>query len=223
MEYYLILDTETTNSMVDDKVDASNSLFYDLGFAVIDECGNIYYAESFVNKDIFYNEELMNSAYYKDKIPQYVEDLANGTRTLATTYEIKKAIFETMAKYNITSIVAHNARFDYACMNATTRYLTKSKYRYYLPFGTMVIDTLKMARNIFGKDADYIQYCKDNEYMTKRNQPRLTAEILYRYLTNKNDFVESHTGFEDVLIEKEIFAECMRRNKDVEKFLWENT
>ena len=40
---------------------------------------------------------------------------------------------------------------------------------------------------------------------------KLTAEILYRYISGKQDFVEAHTGLEDVQIEKEIFAECWRR------------
>ena len=44
--------------------------------------------------------------------------------------------------------------------------------------------------------------------MTKHAVPRLreTAEILYRYISGNNDFVEVHKGYEDILIEKEIFV-----------------
>ena len=57
--------------------------------------------------------------------------------------------------------------------------------------------------------------------MTKRGQRRYTAEILYRYLTRNNDFIESHTGLEDVMIEKEIFVECIKRNPEINGELWE--
>jgi len=43
--------------------------------------------------------------------------------------------------------------------------------------------------------------------MTKHPTPKVreTAEILYRYLSGNNNFVEEHKGYEDILIEKEIF------------------
>lgn len=54
------------------------------------------------------------------------------------------------------------------------------------------------------------------------NRPRLTAEILYRYLTNNVDFVESHTGLEDVMIEKEIFKACLAMNSEIDCKTWNN-
>lgn len=54
------------------------------------------------------------------------------------------------------------------------------------------------------------------------NRPRLTAEILYRYLTNNVDFVESHTGLEDVMIEKEIFKACLTMNPEIDCKTWNN-
>ena len=79
-----------------------------------------------------------------------------------------------------------------------------------MPWGTEIIDTLKLARNTFGKDPQYIAWCKENGYMTNHEtpRPRLTAEILYRYITGDNEFEESHTGLEDVEIEIEIFLKC---------------
>ena len=46
---------------------------------------------------------------------------------------------------------------------------------------------------------------------TSNGKTSFTAENIYRYLINDASFEESHTGLEDVLIEKEIFAECVRR------------
>ena len=43
-----------------------------------------------------------------------------------------------MKRYNTNIVCAHNSRFDYNALNTTQRYLTKSKYRYYFPYGTEV-------------------------------------------------------------------------------------
>jgi hypothetical protein len=53
-----------------------------------------------------------------------------------------------------------------------------------------------------------------------RGRVRATAEILYRYITLNTDFIEDHTGLEDVLIEKEIFAKCMAQHKKMRKDVW---
>jgi hypothetical protein len=73
-------------------------------------------------------------------------------------------------------------------------------------------DTLKMARECLGKDEQYRQFCLDNGYTygkEEKPQLRFTAEIVYRFLTGNLDFVEEHTGLEDVLIEKDILAFCL--------------
>ena len=212
MEKYIMLDTETTNSLDD-------PICYDVGFAVVDREGTIYETHSFVVAEVFLNEELMANAYFIEKVPQYWEDIKKGTRKLAKFNTIRKVLAETMKKYNTNIVIAHNARFDYRSTAKTQRYLTKSKYRYFLPYGTEVWDTLKMAREVLKNDVDYDNFCYNNNYVTKRGCKRFTAEILYRFFTGDNDFVESHTGLEDVTIEKVIFAECMARGAESGK-LW---
>ena len=54
--YFIVVDTETTNSIDD-------PLCYDIGFAVIDKTGHVYESHSFVVADIFLDKELMSSAY----------------------------------------------------------------------------------------------------------------------------------------------------------------
>ena len=125
-----------------------------------------------------------------------------------------------MKKYNTNIFVAHNARFDDNALKVTERYTTKSKYRYFLPFGTEVWDTMKMASDTICKQKTYKKFCEENGYLTKKGQVRKTAEILYRYITKNNDFTESHTGLEDVMIEKEILAHCFRQHKAMRKKLY---
>ena len=223
--YGIMLDTETANTHeIDGKLDMTDVLFYDLGFQVIDSHGRTYGKKfSFVNSDIFYHEkELMKSAYYAKKIPQYRNDILEGKRIVANTYEIRKALVDVINKYNCVFICAHNARFDNPALNNIQRWTTKSKYRYFVPYGIEWWDTLKMARDVLGSMPTYRTFCEENGYITKNNQLRFTAEIIYRYITKNNDFVESHTGLEDCEIEAQILAYCVKQHKKMRKKLWEN-
>lgn len=222
--YGIVLDTETANTIQDENgLDMSNVLFYDLGFQLVDSHGRTYGKKfSFVNSDIFIHEaELMQSAYYAKKIPQYRADLASGKRILANTYEIRKVLVDLINKYDCKFVCAHNARFDYNSLNNTQRWATKSRFRYFLPYGLEWWDTLKMARSVMGKMPTYQRFCTENGYTTKTGKPRFTAEICYRFITKDNTFVESHTGLEDVEIETEILRYCRRQHKAMKKKLWE--
>lgn len=221
--YYLMIDTETANSSIGGKLDRNNALVYDIGFAIIDKHGNIYRKYSFVVEDVFFKmSDVMQSAYYNEKIPIYLEDIKNGTRLIASLYEVRSLILDLIKEYNVVAVVAHNALFDYSATNATQRYITKSKYRYFFPYGTVFYDTLKMAQDTICKQKSYINYCFENGYVTKHKtpRPRATAEIIYRYITGQHDFAEAHTGLEDVLIEAKIFAHCMRQHKKMRKNLF---
>lgn len=199
---YLMLDTETTNSLDD-------PLCYDIGFLVINEQGKVLYQDSYVIADIFLDKHLMESAYFADKIPTYNKEIKEGKRKLRRLKTVRFIIHDIMKQFEIDTVIAHNCRFDYRSTNCTQRYLTSSKYRYFFPYGTKFCDTLKMARQVFGNNDDYKEFCYENGFLTERGLTRYTAEILYRYLTNDPNFCESHTGLEDCLIEKDILLACL--------------
>lgn len=221
ISYKIVIDTETCPIDKDYQgVAPQNMWVYDCGWAVVDKRGKVYKTRSFVNADIFLGEkELMRSAYYANKIPMYWKQIKNGQRTLTNFYNIRKTLLEDISEFNVTQIFAHNMRFDYGTLNQTERWLTKSKYRYFFPKKIEICDTLKMARDVISKMPSYRRFCQENGYITKNNQLRLTAEILYRFITKDNSFVESHTGLEDVLIEKEIMAYCYKQHKKMRKNL----
>jgi hypothetical protein len=177
---------------------------------------------SFVNRDIFvYERKLMNSAYYGWKIPRYVEDLRNGKRKMASTYEIRKAMLADMELYHITEVVAHNARFDREALDTIQRWTTKSRYRFWFPYGTEIWDTMKMARDVMHKMPTYRKFCEENGLLTKTGLLSAKAEDLYRFIIKDPTFVESHTGLEDVQIEREIMFYCFRQHKKMRKKLYE--
>lgn len=211
--HFLVFDGETCNTpKIDGQLDVKNGQVYDLGGAVIDEFGNEKERFSVVNEDVFFRmPEQMKEAYYAEKIPQYLADMRMGNHKIVDTWGMYRVVKELCDKYNVQAMVAHNARFDIQTLNATMRYQTKSRKRYFIPYGMKVIDSLALARKVFGADPKYIAFCKENGYTTnhKNPRPRFTAEVLWRYISNNNDFIESHTGLKDVEIEKEIFTKCL--------------
>ena len=210
---FIMIDTETTN-------DIECPLVYDIGFAVIDGEGNTYASYSFVVADIFCDNELMSSAFFADKIPQYWEDIKNGSRTLKSFRSIEQILRRVCADWGVDTFVAHNARFDYLALQNTKRYITTSRYRWFFPYGSKFVDTLKLSRNLFSDDENYRNFCVDNNYVTNKGANRYTAEILYRFLTNNNDFVEEHTGLADCMIEKDIFCHCLVTLSVEDGYLW---
>jgi len=223
IKYRIVIDTETCPiDRTINEVTPQNMLTYDCGWAIVDKRGKVYKTRSFINTDIFFNEtEKMQSAYYASKIPKYKEQLANGTRQAVNFYTIRQTLLSDIAEYNVTEIYAHNMRFDLGTLNTTMRYLTDNKHRYFFPRGIKICDTLKMSKDVIGKMPTYKKFCKQNGYMTKNNQCRFTAEILYRFITKDLSFEEEHTGLEDVMIEKEILAYCYRQHKKMRKVLYE--
>ena len=224
--YVLVLDTETANTHVgeNDSLDMRDVLVYDLGMQVVDTRGNVYEEVSLVNRDIFVNErELMKSAYYAEKIPRYVEDLRDGSRVMSSTYEMRKTMIDLLEKYGIKEVAAHNSRFDLNALNTTQRYVTKSKYRFFFPYGIEIWDTMKMASDTICKQKRYIKFCQKHGHVTSTGRVRRTAEVLYRYITKDNTFQESHTGLEDVQIEARIMVHCMRQHKPMRKKLFEKS
>lgn len=215
MEKFIVLDTETTNSLDD-------PIVYDVGFAVVDENGKIFEKHSYVVADVFLDCDLMSYAYFAEKIPQYWEDIKSGRRKLRRFSTIYFILRDVCEQYGVKKIFAHNARFDYLSLTTTQRYLTGSKYRFFLPWGVEVCDTLKMSREVLKNNADYRSFCEKNGFVFGNNQLRFTAEVIYRFLTGNVDFEESHTGLEDVLIEKEILRYCLNVNPNVKMKLWEN-
>ena len=222
--YILVLDTETANTLINPNgsMDMSSVLVYDCGWQVIDTHGTVYEQASYINSDIFYKErELMLSAYYAKKISMYEQQIKEGSRTVANTYQIRKAMCDTITKWGIKEVAAHNARFDYNALNTIQRYTTKSKYRYWFPYGIEIWDTMKMAKSVILQMPTYRKFCEANGFMTKTGKLSCTAESLYRFIIKDPTFVEAHTGLEDVEIESQILAYCYRQHKKMSKKLFE--
>ena len=89
--YYLVFDTETANGLDD-------PLVYDIGGAVVDKKGNVYETFSFIIYEVFCQmKDLMQTAYYADKIPRYQEQIDTGERKIVK-YATAKKIINSLCK-----------------------------------------------------------------------------------------------------------------------------
>lgn len=205
-KYVIVLDVETANSTED-------ALVYDLGFGVYDKQGNEYESYSKVIINIFDKEsDLMKSAYYSEKLPKYYEQLENGSRKRIGILQAKKLVREVMEKYNIKEVYAYNANFDLTALNKTVRYVTKSKVRYFFPFGTKICCIWHMACQVLCTQKTFLKECVTSE----KGNLITNAERVYSYI-KRIDFQEEHTGLEDTRIEAQIMAYCFRQHKKMDR------
>lgn len=215
IHYYLALDTETTNGL-------EQPFVYDIGGAIVDKQGRIYERFSFVIRDVFVHErELMRTAYYADKIPEYAADIREGKREMVNFMFARRFILNLMEKYNIKDVAAYNAHFDRNALNTTIRWLTKSRVRYFFPYGTNFVCIWNMACQTICQRITYRRFCEehqlfsDNGHGTNKKARNIStsAENVYRYLILNPEYQEEHKGLDDVLIETEIMKRCFSSHK----------
>ena len=210
-KYIMVLDVETTNNDMTSKF--NDGLVYDIGFGIYDQKGNTYCERSYCIKEIFEDKELMNSAYYKDKIPKYYEELKQGKRETKTALQTRKIIKQAIEYFNIKEVYAYNANFDNTTLNNTIRYLTGSFVRWYLPYGVNIYCIWHIACQVLGTQKTF-------QFENVRNENgnlKTSAERMFAYISQNEDFEEEHIGLADVRIEKEILIRCLKSHKKINK------
>ena len=210
-KYIMVLDTETTNNNMESKF--NDGLVYDIGFTIADKKGNIYAKRSYAVKEIFDWKELMDTAYYKNKLPKYYEKLAKGEMKKETIWNIRKAIKTAMEYFNITEVWAFNANFDLTTLNNTVRYLSGSGCRYFFKYGTEICDIWHVACQTLGLQKTF-------QWENVRNDKGnliTNAERMFGYIIQNETFEEEHTGLADAEIETKILARCLASHKSIDK------
>lgn len=213
--YFLAIDTETCGSL-------EKPLVYDLGAQVMDSRGRIYEEASLVLHDIYCGErELMKTAYYAEKLPQYEIGLRKGTWKMVKVKTAFKMIRDWMEDYDITEVIAYNTSFDRRALNNTMRHCTK--YRHFFPKDTDFLDVWNMMASTLFKHKSYYEMAFANNWESPAGNVRTNAEVGYAFISGVEDFKERHTALEDVKIEAQLFLACLKaRVKNEDKYIVPN-
>jgi hypothetical protein len=204
----LVVDVETCGALGDGKV-------YDLGFAVVEpKTATIVEMHSLVIPEVFYGmESEMRSAYYADKLPQYVAGIDSGEWTLSTFWNTWNLVRDTMRKYGITKVYAYNCKFDKDALNNTMRVITAGRFSHFFPKGTIFCDIWHMACQSIMSQRNFVKFCNKNGFVSDAGNLRTSAEVCYAYITKNATFEEAHTGLDDVLIEAAILQHIYRQKQ----------
>lgn len=207
-KYIMVVDVETANGLDD-------PLVYDVGFIIGDYYGNIVESHSFAIKEIFSQRpELMQGAYYADKLTTYYPEIKDGRRRLASFYEMRTTMLDAMKRWGVTDVYAYNALFDKRALNTTHRYLTKSKYRHFFPYHTNIKCIWSMACDTIFQQKTFRKIALRECWFTNSAVYYSTnAETAHRYITKKYDFEEEHKGIDDVMIEYGILCHIRKQKK----------
>lgn len=209
-KYHLLIDVETTNGF-------KAPLVYDVGYAIIDRKGVIYEKHSFLVKQVFDNSRLMASAYYKEKIPSYKIELEKGLHKLKTWQTITEHIRKTAKKWNVKKVGAYNLAFDKNAMASTNDFLGDGRK---ILKGVKIEEEVciwALACQTIFLQKSFQQTAVEQKWLTEAGNMKTSAEIAYRYITGKHDFIEEHKGLADVKIEAEIMAHCFKQHKKITK------
>ena len=213
-KYIMVLDVETTNNIMENNAPNDN-LVYDIGFVVCDKKGKIYAKHSFAIKEIFDWKELMDTAYYKKKLPLYFERLLTGKMEKVTIWQARKRIKKAIELFNIKEVYAYNASFDYTTLNNTVRYLSGSACRWFFPYGVKICDIWHIACQTL-----CLQKTFQWENIRNENGNLITnAERVFGYC-EQIDFEEEHTGLADAIVESQILARCFSSHKSIKKNIY---
>lgn len=204
MSRIMIIDTETANSV-------EQPLPYDVGYCIFDdETGETLVERSFVVAEIFFDSDLMKEAYFAEKVPQYFKDIRCGKRIVKGIFNIRKQLWADMKEYNCYKVGAYNMGFDNRATKNDIRYISSSFTRWFFPYKTEFFCIWHMACSSILNTRDYADFAINNNFVSESGNIQTSAEVVYKYLTNNMDFIESHTGLEDVKIERDIYMNVIK-------------
>jgi len=233
-KYTMVFDTETTGEIVTSKNghEIMQKYIYDIGYTIADK-KKIHLKRNFIVKEIFENVDLMNSAYYKSKIPMYNEMINNGEVEIVPFAEIVKTMQRDAKLYNVKAVAAYNISFDLDAFMQTTNTIYPNQFQmlyrltkkgnyapntekffttYILRKEVEIIDIWTLACQTLCNQKTFQTYYKQE---TAKGNIKSNAEIVYSYVID-GDFIEDHTALSDSIIETEILQKIQAMHQKIE-------
>jgi hypothetical protein len=199
----MIFDTETTG--------LDKPFCYDVGYIILNmENFSIEKEAHYVIEQIWHNFPLFESAYYKDKRPQYVKLMQSKKATMDKWGYVMRTMQRDIKKYNIEHAYAYNSNFDDKVFAFNCDW-----FRCINPLETVAIhDIWGYSSEFITSRKDYLDFCTQYERFTDTGNYKSSAEVVYQYITNNSEFIEQHMGLYDSHIESEILVWCIKNGAE---------
>ena len=204
-EIILVLDTETC--------DLTGSV-YDVGYTITNKKGDILTTYNALVREIFTDAKKMMGAFYAKKMfSHYAPMLDDQLVKMADWSEIVERIRSDVEEFNVTTVAAYNAGFDFRVMAATHKMLGNSDN--VLLEKIKVLDIWQFACETKLSQKSYKKLAISRGWVSPAGNIKTGAEFCYRYTSNDHDFIEDHTALSDAIIETQILAACFAQKKRV--------
>lgn len=203
-KYYMVIDTETLGDFV-----------FNIGYKVIDRKGNTHDEGSFVINEFINNPDKYNAFHDRfmggEKIARYYYNLfMNNGKYENVNFETARDTINSLVNKYHPICCAYNAAFDAQHLD-----ITAQEFGYDSFFNEQVqwLDIWGMALSVLCKSINFFKFVSAHNFKTSAGNPKTSAEVVYRYLTNDVAFEEEHTARADVEIEADIMFAIWRRKK----------
>lgn len=218
MANFVVIDTETapTVNHGDNQAHPETSLVYDFGYIIADNNGHIYVERSFIIAETFCNTNLMNSAYYANKLPQYKQGMGDEWQVVSFL-EAYRTFKDDCKQYNVKTIWAYNVLFDEIALNNTIKTYSNGFLNWFKPYGMKYRDIWSEVGFTICNTKKYVNWAIEQGFTTSSGNPSTSAENVYRYMIGDEEYIERHTALEDCYIELELLLKAKRYHKKTPK------
>ena len=189
---------------------------YNVGYIIADRTGKIYKKRSIALPECFFENlnDAIRTGICVEMHHKNIEEITADFNALKCKRkylslginEFFKMFEKDVKKNNIKKMYAYNITFDRCALER----LFGDRFN---DFNFDFRDIVTGVLNTRLLTIKYLNFCKENNYITDKGNFQYKAEIVYRYLTGLKDFIEEHTGLSDVLIEYEILLSVFKTRK----------
>ena len=181
-----VFDTETTSA-------EKNPFCYNVGYLIADsDTREILLEREFCAEQTWSNLQLFESAYFKAKRPIYVKRMRQHKIILDKWGYIMQQMKRDFTAYNVEGAYAYNSDFDDRVFTYNCNW-----FRTQNPFDTIPIFDIWGYVSQFVVNEEYKQFCEEKQRFTKAGNFSTSAETVFRYMTQDDEFEEEHTALAD--------------------------
>lgn len=197
-----VIDTETTK----------NGYVYDLGVAIMNiGTGEVIDSMNVIVEETFNDVSAMRTSYYACKIPAYIKAINAGELEIIPFSDCFKRFRSLLESHNVHSVWAYNMAFDYRALNRTIAELSNGFVTCFFPDSVTCYDLMSASVNIIGNTRRYQKWAIAHDYVTPTGRARVTAETMFRFISDDASFVEDHTALSDAIVEADILAHLVAK------------